>query len=388
MKHIFKSLIFTFLSVSTFADQKTGVVVIGNNAPALAAGIQSARSGVKTIWLNPEATLSSDILNADTTAYTLAGFWPEIVKKIKANPAMDRAALLKAYTDTVKNLTVIRNAPVRKIERSGKGWEIDLTNGTELKCQVIVDGGDHTRLVEKAPAEIGQRLSSGSVGNDTYSTKLYRTAIATGNSETDLVPLGSLISQTENYVFAPVQNTVGASMLAGQAAGASAAYCAFFQTTTKNINVRMTQGELLRYNGRLFPAADVPVTDPAFISVQHVAATGILKLRNGSFNPEGTVSSEELRLPLKEYYSRSQLWFFQNKRDSLTIEDAVNLIMFTATRGEELRREIRAGWKTSLKLSAEYDPKRAITRKEFAVLVDRFLQPFNVRVDFAGNLLS
>lgn len=354
----------------------------------MAASIQSARSGVKTIWVNPSATLADDVLNADTAGQTPSGIWPEFVKKIKENPALGRPELIKAFTDTVKNLTVISNGQIREIEESGKGWEVKLTNGREVKCEIIVDGGNNTALIDKVPAEITQRLTTATIPNDLYSTKLYRAAIATGDTYADMLPLGTLLSQTPNYIYAPSKTTTGASMLAGQAAGASAAYCAYFKTNTRNINVRMTQGELLRYNGRLFPTPDVNPADSAFLAIQHIAATGILKLQNGNFNPQGSITAEELRLPLKEYYSRSQLWFMNNKKDSLTIEDAINLIMFTATRGEELRREIKDGWKTSLRLPGEYDPKRSITRREFAVLVDRFLQPFNVRVDFMGNLLS
>lgn len=386
MKQILFTIFLTLLTTFVKADERTDVIILGNNASAIAAGIQSARSGVKTIWINTAASLDATFSIQDTVAGNQAGIWPEFLKRLKEKPVGSSAELVKNFTDTVKNLSVI-NSGIRKIESAGKGWEVKLANGREIKCQVLVDGGNHRQLFEKAPAALAQRLVAGIIPADLYSSRLFRTAIAIGNNPADLLPMGSLLSQQENYLLAPNGSTVGASMLAGQAAGAAAAYCAYFKTTSRQLNVRMTQGELLRYNAVLIPTTDVQKTDTNFIAIQHVLATGILKLKNGNFSPQATISSEELRLPLQEYYSRSQLWFFNNKRDSLTIEDAINLIMFTATRGEELRREIEKGWTSSLKLNTLYAPKRAISRRELAVLVDRFLQPFNVRVDFTGRLL-
>lgn len=381
MRRILSTFLFTLITTLALADEKTDVIVLGSNPSAMAAGIQSARSGVKTIWISPTAMKAefslADTLNGRT------GIWAELLKHVKANPEIPSEQLLKSFTDTIRNLTIIQNG-IRKIERSGKGWEVKLINGRELKCQILVDAGNHIKLIDKASESLFQQIAPANMPANLYSNRLYRTAISTGR---EIIPLASLISKEENYLAAPLKNSVSASVLAGQAAGASAAYCAYFKTTTRHLSVRMTQGELLRYHGSLFPAGDVHPKDTGFIAIQHILATGIMKLKEGDFHPEETLTSEELRLPMKEYYSRSQLWFFNNKKDTLTIQDAVNLIMFTANRGEELRREIDRGWISSLKLTGVYDPKRAITRRELAVLIDRYLQPFSVRVDFVGNLL-
>src|SRR5690606_23450380 len=105
------------------------------------------------------------------------------------------------------------------------------------------------------------------------------------------------------------------------------------------------------------------------------------------FDTAGTITAEELRAPMKEFYTRSQIWFADNKADTLSIGDAISLFMFTAARGEELKKEIEEGWKVSFKFNSSFDMKRNITRKEFGILADRYLQPFNVRVDQAGNLM-
>ncbi|HEY0897023.1 MAG TPA: hypothetical protein VGE15_10775 [Sphingobacteriaceae bacterium] len=385
MRAILFTILLAMTSAFATADERTDVIVLGNNPSSISASIQAARSGVRTILISAgEPALT--ITPADTVSADPAGIWPEFIRRNQEKPGLSPAALVKNFTDTIKNLTIIRGE-VKKIERAGKGWEVKLTNGRELKCQVLVDAGNHAASVEKSPATLSQRITETGIPADLYSSRLFRTSVATGPGLSDLIPIGALISKEENYIVAGPQGNTAASMLAGQAAGASAAYCAYFKTTTRSLQVRMTQGELLRYNGSLIPVQDVSRNDPAFIPVQHILATGILKLENGRFNPAGTINPTHLRLPLKEYFSRSQIWFLNHKKDTLTIGDAVDLIMFTATRGEELRREIESGWSSSLKLQGTYDPKRVVTRLELAVLIDRFLKPFGVNVDFAGRLV-
>lgn len=378
MKIIRYTILLLLTGTITYAQNiKRDVVVIGANAAGTAAAIQAARSGVKSTLLDLNSTLGKDIIPGDTVDN-----WG-ILSELKGKTSL--GAQLKSLTDTVKNLTIISNTAIRKIEESGKGWEIKLKDGRDLKCLVIVDAGNHTALLEDKPADIEKRLIEPS---DVFKSRQYRASVASGNNAEDLFALGSLISVTENYIFAYPQGKGTGSIHTGQAAGAAAAYAAYFKTNTRNINVRMTQGEIIRYNGRLMPLKDIAPTDSNFITLQHIAATGILKPVNGNFNPDSTVSSEELRIPLKEYYSRSQIWFADNKKAKMTVEDAISLIMFTATRGNELTKEIESGWKTSFKFNSAFDLKRNITRREFAVLMSHFLQPFNVRVDFQGNLLS
>jgi hypothetical protein len=118
--------------------------------------------------------------------------------------------------------------------------------------------------------------------------------------------------------------------------------------------------------------------------------TGILKVRETAgklfFMPDQTVSTEDLKLPLREYYSRSQIWFLDNKADKLSLEKILSLIKFVGSRGDELDKEVKKGWSTALKLKGEFDLKRILTRKEIAILFDTYLQPFSVAVDLEGNV--
>jgi hypothetical protein len=91
---------------------------------------------------------------------------------------------------------------------------------------------------------------------------------------------------------------------------------------------------------------------------------------------------------MKSFYSRSQIWFADHRSEKLSIREGIDLLMYTATRGEELRREIERGWKTNLGFSSAYEASRPLNRKEFAILLDAYLQSFSVKVNLEGQLLN
>ena len=155
--------------------------------------------------------------------------------------------------------------------------------------------------------------------------------------------------------------------------------------------MRVVQGELLAFDALLMPFADIELKDPNFLAFQRLGLSGLLKssFSNGKiqFDTAGLVRAEDLRGSMKEFYTRSQLWFADNKKDTLTINDAISLFKYIANRGNELEKEIEEGWKVSFKLNNIFDPKRNINRKEFGILADKYLQPYNIRVDLSGNLM-
>ena len=415
----YKSFLFLLLSctsIYSFAQTiKTDVVVYGNTAGGLAAAIQASRSGVKTILIsstnqiNPVLTeIDIDYLNKIQNHFTYKSGKKSTLKDslISKNISQsDLSVKIKSITDTVKNLTVMLNTDFRKIEKNGKGWEIKLSNGKTIKTDVLVDASTDYKaaaLLKINPDQTILNLSANSDKNPVL-RNVYRSSIGYGESTTGqnkkssfLVPLASLLpSGIENFLIIP-KGKPGFSpfaMSVGQAAGASAAFCAFYKTTTKNLNVRVIQGELLGYDSRMIPFADIDFKDRDAMAFQHIGLSGLIELKTDSseqfvFDTAGTVSAAELRLPMKSFYVRSQIWFADNKTDQLKIEDVISLFMFSAARGEELRREIEKGWKDSFKFNTKYDPKRAINRREFAVLADKYLQPFNVRIDLSGKLLN
>ncbi|MEJ7693229.1 FAD-dependent oxidoreductase [Daejeonella sp.] len=416
VKYFFSIIILGFLSLSLPAQTlKTGVLVVGNTAPGLAASIQSARSGAKTIFLTQTPAISPNLTADDITYLEKIKNHYRAKNKKKAaakdsiiafdlNMSKDQyLKLIKSISDTTKNLSVTLNTALEKIEKDGKGWEIRLKNGQKIKADVVVDATENLFIASMLRIDANKTMLT-PVENP-FDTKLYRSTVATAYTATTAprsvlpVSLGAFLpAGVENFIIVPKSTNTfkPVNMSVGQAAGTIASYCAFFKTTTKNINVRAVQTELLTFDAQLIPLSDIKAEDPNFQAFQRMALSGLVKpvvTKTGDysvikFDTAGTFSSEQLRAPMREFYSRSQLWFADNKKDVMTIEDAISLFMFTATRGNELAKEIEDGWKESFKFNSKFDLKRPITRKEFAILADQYLLPFKTRVDFAGNLLS
>ena len=412
------SLLTLFGSFSLSAQTiRTDVTVAGGSAAGISAGIQAARSGVRALIieegnaLNPVFAPGDFIILERIRDHYRYKKEAEEGKKDSVHREQvnsgNAVQIMKSITDTVKNLTVMLNTRIRKIEKDGKGWEIKLENGRTVKTDIVIDAGEQqavASMLKIVPDQTIIQLSTW-ITSPQSTPRLFRSAVAWGLRQTNnktseyLIPAATLMPAGNENIFLIPPTAKGVhpqTMLAGQAAGASAAFCAFFKTTSKNLNIRVTQGEMLAYDARIIPYADIVFNDRHALSFQHTGLSGLLKAKMVSigdkeefvFDTAGTISSEELRVPMKEFYSRSQLWFADHKKDTLTIDDVISLLMFTATRGAELRREIEQGWKSSFKFSSNYDPKRAINRREFSVLSNAYLQPFNNRIDFSGNLLN
>ncbi|MVN20110.1 FAD-dependent oxidoreductase [Mucilaginibacter arboris] len=176
--------LFTFIfNSAAFAQTiKTGVLVIGGGAAGVAAGIQSARSNVKTIILEPGPWLGGSLTSAamcvvDGNRNFPSGIWGEFRKRIKeyykTTPGFDTtsnavlrfepaagAAVLKKITDTAKNLTVHLNASFTGIKKDGTGYEVTAKiNGENaiIKAQVVVDGTETGDVAAKlgVPFDVG-----------------------------------------------------------------------------------------------------------------------------------------------------------------------------------------------------------------------------------------
>lgn len=389
-----------FVSFSAYSQNiKTGVLVVGATPAGMAAAIQSAKSGVKTVLIDAGNFDFIALSAADRSVK--AGIYSDLIKHIDSLqkfPSTDNqqftpafvGAVFKGWTDTIKNLTLLSKSSINKIEKTKKGWEIDLNN-REIKADVILDATTNFSVSKLAMAN--NVTSDSKPATASSSDKLYRTSVAIEISENGLVknfPLSSFIfAEVENMVLAgPVPGQL--SISTGQAAGAIAAYCSFFNTSTTNVDVRKVQGELLTFKARIIAFEDIANDDSSMISIQHLGVTGLIKAKVDNdrmlFLPKQTISTDEIVQPFREYYSRSQIWFLDHKSDSITLEDALSLIKFSASRGKELDAEVQKGWKTSIKFTGDFDLKKVLTRKEFAVLLDRYLQPFNVSVDLSGNV--
>jgi hypothetical protein len=187
-------------------------------------------------------------------------------------------------------------------------------------------------------------------------------------------------------------------MILGQGVGTVAAYCAFFKTTTKSLRVRTIQGELLDFKGYLMPFSDVNQSDPYFRAYQQVAATGLLQgvpyAKGNSvkimFQPDSAVMTSEIKPVLNEIYTRGFIWFIKEKpAEKFTVGNLISLISdFTLTDPHILQILMQKTWNTQYQFNKRFDMQRPATRREFAVLVNKFLNPFARIVDITGKLVN
>jgi hypothetical protein len=278
------------------------------------------------------------------------------------------------------------------------------------------------------PYIIGARPAKGIVRmvlDDIYKpydreSKLYRTSIAVGdafpagNTERAFpaysIPLGAVVlKDVDNILITEkalsVSQQVNAStinsavqMTLGQGVGAMAAYCAFFKTTTKHLNVRVIQGEILDYKGYLLPFTDISQKSHYFRAIQQICATGLLRgiqKTNGNnieihFEPDDVVKTEEIEPTLTEIYTRGFLWFNKEKPGAqFTLGNLLSLISdYTLTDPKTLQLYVQKFWTTQFRLTGSFDMNRPVTRLEFAVLANRYLNPFAKTVDLSGRIVN
>lgn len=181
-----KKYIFLFIilfSSPVFAETiKVGVLVIGGGAAGTAAGIQSAKSGVKTMIIEPGPWLGGGLTSAamcvvDGNRNFPSGTWGDFRQHVKnhyknsigfdtASNAILRyepavgAQILKKMTDTTENLSVYLNTSWKSVKKDGNGYEVTaMMNGenTTIKTQVLIDGTETGEVAAAlgVPAESG-----------------------------------------------------------------------------------------------------------------------------------------------------------------------------------------------------------------------------------------
>ncbi|MEJ2883967.1 hypothetical protein [Pedobacter sp. GR22-6] len=363
---------------------KTGVLVIGNGSNAIAASIQSAVSGAKTVLLlpNPGFVMA-------TPDELPSGISAELQKRM-AESHSSAAVTLKTWTDTLKNLTIVRGTDWIKIKRSGGGWNLELMGGKSIKAVVLV----HAEHSGKLSADLQLPKITRQWKAFGYDDFMYRTSVATGkaigNSSANVLTFSALmLPGQENLVLLDPEHE---SLAAGQAAGATAAYAAFFKTKTSEAKLKVIQGELLNYKLSLLPFADITPADSNWRAIQMVGMSGFLKaeLTNGTayFRPDRPVTMEEIREPVKSFYYKAQIWFDDHKGKDMSLSTTLDMIAYVG--GVSLANttaEVKKNWKKAYHFNTEFEEKRVVSRREFAVLVNQYLKPFNMTFDKTGKVL-
>jgi hypothetical protein len=422
---------------------KTDVLVVGSGPSGFAAAIQCAHSRVKTIFaiqnyeiISKAATMSLDA-NHGITSQILDEFRKatpddkrspgyDTVKNmiLRFQPVTEEVAQKKT-TDTIKYLTAYFNTSFTSIKKDGDRWEVFITQSGKIitiKARVIIDATPNGDVAAKAGAKFTNGFDN---FTGTGEPNAYRTSIASGDAlpghyyndahtsktiyppyPVYCVPISAvLLKNTDNILVTEkamhgekTLKHISLQLALGQGVGTVAAYCAFFKTTTQNINVRIIQGELLDFKGNLLPFADVPVKDPDWRAIQQVCATGMVKgvqKINGDnaqflFEPDSLVNTAEIKPVLTEIYTRAFLWFTKEKPgEKFTLGNLLSFISdYTLTDPKTLRISMQKAWKTQYKFTLDFDLNRQVTRREFAVLANKLLNPFARTVDLDGRLVN
>jgi hypothetical protein len=219
------------------------------------------------------------------------------------------------------------------------------------------------------------------------------------------VPLGALVPKdVDGLIVAEksisVSNLLNGStrlqpvvLQIGQAAGVLAAISVQQQKPISETSIRLIQNTLLEAGTYLFPYLDLPKNDVHFKALQRVGATGILRGEGKNvgwsnetwFNIDKSVLVAELKTGLADFDSTFK---WSTTETELTIAGAAKLLTSMASfYGKDSLSidKIRVDWSKHNLLNFIAD--RKITRKEFAVLLDVYIQPFMLKqVDYKGTL--
>ncbi|WP_343701785.1 FAD-dependent oxidoreductase [Chitinophaga sp.] len=215
------------------------------------------------------------------------------------------------------------------------------------------------------------------------------------------VPIGSLVPKdVDGLIVAEksigVTNIVnGATRLQpvvlgiGQASGALAAVALREKVQPRQVSIRAVQQALLDAKAYIMPFIDVPAEHPHFAAIQRIGATGILKgeglpykwANQTWFYPQREISCYTLTEGLRPYYEPLRT-YWDASGEPLTVEFLLEL--FKKAGREITLQELAAGW-GALQLPGTPELKTQLNRGAAAVLVDKYLQPFQRSVDFQGQ---
>ncbi|KQC01924.1 FAD-dependent oxidoreductase [Pedobacter sp. Hv1] len=217
------------------------------------------------------------------------------------------------------------------------------------------------------------------------------------------VPLGSLVPEnTKGLIVAEksigVSNIVaGATRLQpvvlgiGQAAGALAAVAIKNNVDPAAVNIREVQQALLSSKAYIMPFIDVKPEDSNFDAIQRIGATGILQGTGISykwanqmwFYPQHPISEATFIQGLKTYYPAIAEVAASGK--DLDVDFFATVIPML---NKQIGKETIVTDLASLKKQDQKPNSPTINRGELAVLLDKYLKPFAVEVNFNGRLMQ
>jgi FAD dependent oxidoreductase len=267
-----------------------------------------------------------------------------------------------------------------------------------------------------------------------YDNTLYRTGISVGDYPVDHhharypgkvpeiefppipsfnVPLGALIPEkTEGLVVCEkgisVTNIVNGTtrlqpvvMLTGQGAGVLAALSVKMKKKVREVPVRMVQEELLKAKAYLMPFVDVKPGDPHWEAIQRVGVTGILKGTGKAegwgnkmfFYPDSLANGTEFSSGLRRY-AWAHIYTRFYPFDTISVKKLIHYLKrcrpyFKTNEFRNISKVDEVEKKWALWGLDNYNPDRALTRKEVAILMNKCILLFgskNLPLDINGKL--
>jgi len=401
--------------------KKPEMLVYGSGALAFAAALQGAKSGVATLWVTETKELIPELtgggrLRIDNFPYLDGGIWMELLmetarSKTKSdslaqavkrdiNPQLAKNALDRLLA-AHPLLTLVESQPIRAAKHKNGYWEVTLGNKQRFQVRAVLDAGKEQHLRSLAGIENPADKPAGILPIGEIPLEHSRTLVASGQSGNAVygVSLADLLfAEQDNFFdlsgFQPFLGDDPRDMpfkaAIGQAFGAAAAYVAFFKTTTDKIDVRKLQTELLTYGAKIMPYQDLGTDDAHLDAVQKFGLSGILQGRtaDGAFLLDKTdrVAYKEIEPIFNRLYSRSQLWFADNQGEYFTWREFLSLVKFVGMKGD-IEKQIERDWNAKLKFDGKFDLDDAITRYQFAVMLDRYAPPYFTGVTRDGGFV-
>jgi hypothetical protein len=405
---------------------KAQVIVYGNGLDAWAAAVQSAKSNIPTLWINPhpEGKLAFSVSQSAMVERHDAdgGLWAELLTtSVKETKMSDSAILIGRtlfqfasienaalqMTNAQKSLQVLNGHQILKARKQGKQWSIETNNRQRHRVRALVDASSDQILWKLAGQMVQDgRVQSGLVtdgGDPLLKTSVM--ALPTLNGQVSIVPLGTLLSDQETALYSTRNHAILQSLTSdnseshaiytkiGQVMGAVAAYSAFFKQTSKQVDVRKVQGEILQYQARLLPYQDISIISPYRLAVERISLCGVLQPQKGVdpqkwyFNGHLPVSSQEVSDVLNTLYVRSTIWWKDHPTEAITLKELLDFIKFVSYKGHEIDLQAERLWSQRWRFDTPFSLDLKLNRTQFAVILDHFATPFHTAVTYQGRFM-
>lgn len=433
-------LLVLFAPMSLWAQRqrtpKPVLLVYGASAEAFAAAVQSAKSSVPTLWVVPEQEPIPEFATAAMRVESNDGFdsgvWRDLLLEI-ADPKrqvkgsvvqtgggdearMDSLVCItkRMMTDddvhtavqallqeleqplsTLSMLSVKRAVEVAKISRNKRFWQIALTDKSKFSIRTIVDASREQSLRSKVGAGLRAVEDESIRSFDALTAGERRTIVAVAKVDEQVLAatVQDILRQEDDSFFSTQvlrqyssDAEIPLRMQYGQAVGAAAAFTAFFKTTADKIDVRKLQGELLAFQARLSAFEDVSRSDRNFRALERIGLVNVFSQQDHLFRGDDLVSHAQVAAAMNSKYSRSQIWFAQNKGENFTLRELLSLLKFVGLRADDLDRQVEKEWNSKFGFE-DFNLDREVTRKEFSVLLDAYAKPFSITVDKDGQFI-